>query len=253
MAYLIISDKIGEFDRKSLDGPLTIGRSPTCDLSIRDVLLSRHHCQIEPIDGTWVLTDLNSKNGTLVDGVKVDRAELHDGQVIRIGRNKATFFAADIADAPAAPAKRERPADPVEALAGTMAGFEYQPPVETDELIAAIPKVTPPSREQRDSRTPRPSPQPRPVAVASDQAQDMLLADSSNSWEDIYAEARQSVALEPAADEAWEHKPRPVSPVDLTIHANLKTGGRTWRGLRATVKRAWSKITRPSTRGLPVG
>jgi hypothetical protein len=251
MAYLIISDKIGEFERRALDGPLTIGRSPQCDVSVRDILLSRHHCQIEQIDGVWTVTDLDSKNGTIVAGAKVQQVALADAQVIRIGRTKATFFAGDLSEAPAPPPKRERPADPVEALAGTMAGFEYKPPVETDDLIAAIPKVLPASRERRDKDA-RPSPQPRPVAVASDQAQAMLQADLSNSWEDVYAEARQSVALEPTGDETWEFKPRPTSPVDLTIHANLKTGGRAWRGLRATVRRAWSKITRPATRGLPV-
>lgn len=254
MPYLLISDKIGEFERRALDGsgPLTIGRSPSCDVAVRDILLSRRHCQIEQIDGQWTVTDLDSKNGTIVDGAKVTRQPLTDGQVIRIGRTKASFFVGDISEAPAPPPKRERPADPVEALAGTMAGFEYKPPVETDELIAAIPKVTPASREARDSKVARPSPQPRPVAVPCDQAQEMLTADASNSWEDIYAEARQSVALEPTSDEPWQHKPRPTSPVDMTIHTNLKTGGRAWRGLRATVKRAWTKITRPTTRGVPV-
>ncbi|HEV7300059.1 MAG TPA: FHA domain-containing protein [Tepidisphaeraceae bacterium] len=247
MAYLIISDKIGEFERQALGGPVTIGRSPDCDVSIRDILLSRKHCRLEQVDGQWVVTDLDSKNGTIVAGAKVKQFKLEDGQTIRIGRTKVNFFAGDIADAPAAPAKRERPADPVEALAGTMAGFEFKPPVEADEIIADIPKVIPLGREQRDQNA-RPTPKPRPVAKGADQAQEMLLADSSNSWESIYAEARQSVALEASPNETWEHKPRPNSPIDMTIHTNLKTGGRAWRGLRATVKRAWSKITRPTSR-----
>jgi predicted component of type VI protein secretion system len=255
MAYLILSDKIGEFERRPLDGPLTIGRSPECQVSVKDILLSRRHCRIEQVDGRWYVEDLGSKNGTVINGETVMRHALQDGQTIRIGRTKATFFAGDIAGAPAAPPKRERPADPVEALAGTVAGFEYQPPADTEEMIAAIPKVTASTRGTSPRRSgpstvPSPRPQPRPGADKSEAALEMLTADSSTSWESIYAEARQSVALEPADVAVMEPRARPKSPVDLTLHTNLKTGGRTWRGLKATVKRAWSKITRPTTRRL---
>lgn len=255
MPYLIFSDKIGEFERRPLSGPLTVGRSPECDVSVKDILLSRKHAKIEQVDGVWFIEDLGSKNGTLVNGETVTRRALKDGELIRIGRTKATFFAADISTAPAAPPKRERPADPVEALAGTVAGFEYKPPADTDGMLADIPKVaSSTTRGRSPKRDPSISPTPKPVPRApsekSEAALEMLTADGSNSWDSIYAEARQTVALEAGDVAVLEPRARPKSPVDLTLHTNVRTGGRAWRGLRATVKRAWSKITRPTTKKL---
>ncbi len=256
MAYLILSDKIGEFERRPLTGSLTIGRSPDCDVSVKDILLSRKHCKLEEIDGQWFVEDLGSKNGTTIDGQTITRQPLKDGQLVRVGRTKVAFFAADISTAPAAPPKRERPADPVEALAGTVAGFEYRPPSDTEEMLADIPKVAASTRSKSVKRNPSdipsPKPQPRLSGEQSEAALEMLTADGSNSWESIYQEARMSVALEPGDVSVMEPitRARPKSPVDMTLHTNLKTGGRTWRGLRATVKRAWTKITRPTTRNL---
>jgi transcriptional regulator with PAS, ATPase and Fis domain len=60
-------------------------------LSIRlpDPWLSTRHARLVRILRRWVLEDLDSKNGTLVDGVRQARTELEDGQLIEIGH---TFF-----------------------------------------------------------------------------------------------------------------------------------------------------------------
>jgi pSer/pThr/pTyr-binding forkhead associated (FHA) protein len=72
MAYLVFSSHKGEeIGRRRLEGPVTIGRSPDCDVSLHDHLLSRHHCRLAPSDDGWVLTDLGSKNGTIVHGKPV--------------------------------------------------------------------------------------------------------------------------------------------------------------------------------------
>ena len=41
-----------------------VGRSPECDVAVRDLLLSRTHCRIEPAGHGWKVVDLNSRNGT---------------------------------------------------------------------------------------------------------------------------------------------------------------------------------------------
>ncbi len=73
--------------------PVTIGRAQDNDLSIdADEFASVHHAKIEPRrDGIW-LTDLNSTNGTFVNGVKVTRPrKLSPGDVIRVGETDLRY------------------------------------------------------------------------------------------------------------------------------------------------------------------
>src|SRR5262245_48181094 len=112
MPYLIISNQHGEIDRCELRGPATIGRSLMCDISVRDALLSRTHCRIEPRDGAWAVVDLNSRNGTLVDDELVSLRLLCDGQTIRIGRTRICFRAGSFVPRDTGTARSVRPADP---------------------------------------------------------------------------------------------------------------------------------------------
>ena len=95
MPYLILSDRGGEFDRRELRAgeSLVVGRSLECDVHIRDILLSRRHCKIESFNDRWVVTDLDSKNGTLVGNERVTRHVLIDGEVIRLGKSQIGFHA----------------------------------------------------------------------------------------------------------------------------------------------------------------
>src|SRR3954464_14239506 len=125
MAFVVIADRNQEIDRRELFGPVVIGRSPECDLAVRDILLSRRHCMIERIGETWVVADLSSKNGTRVNSELITRQVLHDGDVIRIGRTRICFRGGMFIPPPKEKRPNVRPADPVEALAGTMAGFRF--------------------------------------------------------------------------------------------------------------------------------
>ncbi|GAA4676008.1 FHA domain-containing protein FhaB/FipA [Frondihabitans cladoniiphilus] len=53
------------------DGPLTIGRSNESNLIIRDDYTSTHHARLMLWNGKWVVQDLDSTNGTFVDGSRV--------------------------------------------------------------------------------------------------------------------------------------------------------------------------------------
>jgi pSer/pThr/pTyr-binding forkhead associated (FHA) protein len=126
MAFIVYFYKDLEQGRMPLEGPVQIGRSPECDVAVRDILLSRHHCRIEQAGGGWVIADLDSKNGTRIGGAVVTRQTLQDGDVIRVGKTTIRFF--DSAFVPAAPGKpqpapTQRPADPFEALSGTISAF----------------------------------------------------------------------------------------------------------------------------------
>lgn len=65
----------------------TIGRSMESDIALNDTFLSSRHARIEARGNEWVLDDLNSTNGTFVNGFEVrDPTIVNDGDVIRIGR-----------------------------------------------------------------------------------------------------------------------------------------------------------------------
>jgi len=109
MPYLVVTWKGEEIHRVNLRGPVVIGREEGVDLRINDPALSRKHCRVEPtLDGSWQVTDLQSRNGVYVHGQKVDRCFLVDGFEFRICNGIATFYTG--------PFMAKRSATPHEAL-----------------------------------------------------------------------------------------------------------------------------------------
>ncbi len=63
-----------------------LGRDETCDVTINDSKISRNHASLElRPDGTFVLRDLGSTNGTFVNGERVESAELRGAEQIQLG------------------------------------------------------------------------------------------------------------------------------------------------------------------------
>lgn len=69
-----------------------IGRDKSCFISIDNNHLSRKHFFIEFFNNTYTLTDNNSANGLLLNGVKVDKIELKHGDIIEIANMKFIFY-----------------------------------------------------------------------------------------------------------------------------------------------------------------
>jgi serine/threonine protein kinase len=68
-----------------LHKPITlVGRAPECTLLLRASDVSKHHCQILIDTDKVVVEDLESANGTYVNGKPVKKARLHDGDELRI-------------------------------------------------------------------------------------------------------------------------------------------------------------------------
>jgi len=65
--------------------PYLVGQSPTCDIQLADRHVSRRHASIEITSRRLLLTDLDSTNGTHVDGVSIVGAYLRGDETIRIG------------------------------------------------------------------------------------------------------------------------------------------------------------------------
>lgn len=65
---------------------VSIGGDPTNDLVLSDSTVSRRHCVLEKRGGDWWIRDLESKNGTHVNGSLVSSAQLQSGDLITLGR-----------------------------------------------------------------------------------------------------------------------------------------------------------------------
>jgi pSer/pThr/pTyr-binding forkhead associated (FHA) protein len=63
----------------------TVGRAPRADFIVDAALVSRLHCRLAAGAGEIEATDLKSTNGTYVNGERVDRASLKDGDRLRVG------------------------------------------------------------------------------------------------------------------------------------------------------------------------
>jgi hypothetical protein len=68
-----------------------VGRGLHADLTLDDASVSRRHAIILRTDGGHEILDDRSLNGTYLNGQKINRAELHDGDMIKLGRVELTY------------------------------------------------------------------------------------------------------------------------------------------------------------------
>jgi pSer/pThr/pTyr-binding forkhead associated (FHA) protein len=66
-------------------GRLTIGRHPDNDVVPKDAAVSNHHAIIERKGEKLIVLDKESRNGTFVNGIKVQSAELNEEDIVKIG------------------------------------------------------------------------------------------------------------------------------------------------------------------------
>jgi predicted component of type VI protein secretion system len=69
----------------------TIGREPANDIVVENLLVSGYHARIDPAGREYVLTDLQSKNGTFLNGERVTSTKLKNGDQILIGKHTLVF------------------------------------------------------------------------------------------------------------------------------------------------------------------
>lgn len=90
-AALVILEDGGERTVPLSSESVTIGRLADCDVVLADKGASRKHAQLRFRDGSWVLTDLGSTNGTRLNGQTVQSRELSDGDKVTIGSTVLEF------------------------------------------------------------------------------------------------------------------------------------------------------------------
>jgi pSer/pThr/pTyr-binding forkhead associated (FHA) protein len=67
--------------------PVSIGRSPDNDIPVDNLAVSTYHARVYYEGGRLVVEDLDSLNGTFVNDLRIERATLHDGDSIWIGKH----------------------------------------------------------------------------------------------------------------------------------------------------------------------
>ena len=69
-----------------------IGRSPDCEIFLDDVTVSRNHAVLIERDGSYVVEDQGSLNGTFVNRKRIESATLQEGDEVQIGKYRMTFI-----------------------------------------------------------------------------------------------------------------------------------------------------------------
>jgi pSer/pThr/pTyr-binding forkhead associated (FHA) protein len=92
-AVLIVRSGPQAGDRFALTASSTrLGRHPDSEIILDDITVSRRHAAIERTDEGYVVTDAGSLNGTYVNQERIDRAVLHHGDELQVGKFRLVLF-----------------------------------------------------------------------------------------------------------------------------------------------------------------
>lgn len=83
-----------------LQKKLLVGRRDSCDIALRFPNVSSRHCELELVEGYWLVRDLGSSNGTKVNGVRVRSKWVMPGDELAVAKHR---FKIDYNVAPGAP------------------------------------------------------------------------------------------------------------------------------------------------------
>lgn len=93
-AFLVQKEGTGEGMRFKLGSRgVIIGRRRTSDICLEDTNVSRVHASIDCLEACYFITDLGSTNGTFVNGIRINKKKLVEGDNIRIGTTILEFRA----------------------------------------------------------------------------------------------------------------------------------------------------------------
>ncbi len=91
MPFLILEKDGDEIAFKLDNKQMTIGRGAANQIAIDDSKSSRNHCRVQLTDHGYTIEDLNSKNGTLLNGEPITTERLRPGDRVSIGNTHFTF------------------------------------------------------------------------------------------------------------------------------------------------------------------
>ncbi len=92
-AVLIVRSGPQSGDRFALSAAETrLGRHPDSEIMLDDITVSRRHAAIEQTPEGYVVTDAGSLNGTYVNQERIERAVLHHGDELQVGKFRLVLF-----------------------------------------------------------------------------------------------------------------------------------------------------------------
>ena len=121
--------KVGKNKGKEIalpEGETLVGRRKGCNIRLADARVSRQHCRIRYDGKTATIEDLDSANGTLVNGAKVKEAVLKPGDLLQIGGMMFSVAGEEVPDEAVAvmgPPPGEPGVSQEESIAGAMAAM----------------------------------------------------------------------------------------------------------------------------------
>lgn len=80
-----------------------VGRDPGCLVQMPESQVSKRHARLYLENGSWFVEDLESRNGTRVNGVRIRKTKIFDGDRLGFGSEEFTFTTQDITDPDFAP------------------------------------------------------------------------------------------------------------------------------------------------------
>ena len=165
MAKLLVHESAGVREFEIVDEEVHMGRELDNTLRLPDPSISRHHCVLRRVSGGYEIQDLQSSNGVLVNGNRVQSSPLRNGDRITLGQVQLTFQ------------------DPQAEVGATVAVSRgaAQPPLGTvrmsaDEL-AAIHTGKPPAGSDQAATGPTPTAPPIPPVAPPPATKPMVPAE----------------------------------------------------------------------------
>ena len=132
MAKLVVTTPDGKSSEVPLDKErISVGRHPDNQIHLNDSSVSGKHAVIITIAGSSFIEDLNSTNGTLVNGHRIKKHPLNSGESITIGHCKLDYHGDDDS--------QEEFERTMVISASQMKALKMPPPPDTDKLMAAAP------------------------------------------------------------------------------------------------------------------
>src|SRR5688572_16286475 len=100
MARLVLTSAEGQ-QIVALAEANSLGRHPTNTIQVLDKVVSKEHCRVFQQGNAWILKDLDSLNGTFLNGARINgERTLADGDEIGLGSTRARF---ELGPAPSKP------------------------------------------------------------------------------------------------------------------------------------------------------
>ena len=248
---------------------LLIGRVAGCDVVIADAKASRRHARIVFEGGVAEVEDLESSNGTLLNGKPVQRRMLRHGDEIRIGTTLLVFREEAVAPAAVEPAAGPAPGEDL------LAEFEDvdiggdEAPLSPPPSVAATRSEAPPFSEDRElleafeeldldaeveavpePTQPAPPRRPAPKPAAPESARPASATPAPQPPIDEFAGLDEIIQVRPKEDEA-PSEPAPVATVDAP--KVVRAGGRSAGAQRAGGVLQYSKRQDSGVLGQDVG